>query len=327
MLGPEYTSRRLTDEGVSLRDIIIIGGGPSGLTAAIYTARANLDTLVITGPMIGGQIALTYQVDNYPGFPTRITGPELSGLMKEQAEKFGAKFLEDSVTSVDFSSLPLRVMVGDDEYETHSVIIATGSLNRKLGLESEERLMGRGVFVCATCDAILYDGKKVVVVGGGDSAVQEALDLAEFANEVVIVHRRDSLSACLCLSERAYKNEKVRFIWDTIIEEILGENRVEGIKLKNLKTGEVWIEKCDGVLLAIGWIPNTDLFKGQLDMDEKGYIVSPSGVNTNIKGVFIAGDLNDTKYRQIITACGSGCMAALEAERYTREKKENESDN
>lgn len=327
MLGPEYTSRRLTDEGVSLRDIIIIGGGPSGLTAAIYTARANLDTLVITGPMIGGQIALTYQVDNYPGFPTRITGPELSGLMKEQAEKFGAKFLEDSVTSVDFSSLPLRVMVGDDEYETHSVIIATGSLNRKLGLESEERLMGRGVFVCATCDAILYDGKKVVVVGGGDSAVQEALDLAEFANEVVIVHRRDSLSACLCLSERAYKNEKVRFIWDTIIEEILGENRVEGIKLKNLKTGEVWIEKCDGVLLAIGWIPNTDLFKGQLDMDEKGYIVSPSGVNTNIEGVFIAGDLNDTKYRQIITACGSGCMAALEAERYTREKKENESDN
>ena len=298
----------------------MIGGGPSGLTASIYTARANLKTLVLTGPMVGGQIALTYQVDNYPGFPETITGPELTGLMRAQAERFGAEFLEDSVTSVDFSSTPLKVRVGDDEYEAISVIVATGSLNRKLGLESEERLMGRGVFVCATCDAVLYDGRKVVVVGGGDSAVQEALDLAEFAREVVVVHRREELTACLCLTERAEKNEKIRFVWNTVVQDILGEDRVEGVRLLNTGTGEEWTEDCDGVLLAIGWNPNTSLFKGQLEMDEKGYIVSPGGVETSVEGVFIAGDLNDTRYRQIVTACGSGCMAALEAERYTREK-------
>ena len=298
----------------------MIGGGPSGLTAAIYAARANLKTLVVTGPMIGGQIALTYQVDNYPGFPETITGPELTGFMRKQAERFGAEFLEDSVTSVDFSSIPLKVRVGDDEYEAYSVIVATGSLNRKLGLESEERLMGRGVFVCATCDAVLYDGRKVVVVGGGDSAVQEALDLAEFAREVVVVHRREELTACLCLTERAEKNEKIRFVWNTVVQDILGEDRVEGVRLLNTGTGEEWTEGCDGVLLAIGWNPNTSLFQGQLEMDEKGYIVSPGGVETSVEGVFIAGDLNDTRYRQIVTACGSGCMAALEAERYTREK-------
>ncbi len=270
--------------------------------------------------MVGGQIALTYQVDNYPGFPETITGPELTGLMRAQAERFGAEFLEDSVTSVNLSSTPLKVRVGDDEYEAYSVIVATGSLNRKLGLESEERLMGRGVFVCATCDAVLYDGRKVVVVGGGDSAVQEALDLAEFAREVVVVHRREELTACLCLTERADKNEKIRFVWNTVVQDILGEDHVEGVRLLNTETGDEWTEDCDGVLLAIGWIPNTSLFEGQLEIDEKGYIVSPGGVDTSVEGVFIAGDLNDTKYRQIVTACGSGCMAALEAERYTREK-------
>ena len=270
--------------------------------------------------MVGGQIALTYQVDNYPGFPETITGPELTGLMREQAERFGAKFLENSVTSVDFSSTPLKVRVDDDEYEAYSVIVATGSLNRKLGLESEERLMGRGVFVCATCDAVLYDGRKVVVVGGGDSAVQEALDLAEFAREVVVVHRREELTACLCLTERADKNERIRFIRNTVVQDILGADHVEGVRLLNRGTGEEWTEDCDGVLLAIGWIPNTSLFEGQLEMDEKGYIVSPGGVDTSVEGVYIAGDLNDTKYRQIVTACGSGCMAALEAERYAREK-------
>jgi thioredoxin reductase (NADPH) len=270
--------------------------------------------------MIGGQIALTYHVDNYPGFPETITGPELTGLMKEQAERFGAEFLEDSVTSVDFSSTPLKVRICEDEYEAYSVIVAMGSLNRKLGLESEERLMGRGVFVCATCDAVLYDGKKVVVVGGGDSAVQEALDLAEFAREVVVVHRREELTACLCLTDRARKNEKIRFIWNTVVKDILGEDRVEGVRLLNTGNGDEWTEECDGVLLAIGWLPNTSLFEGNLEMDEKGYILSPSGVDTSVEGVFIAGDINDTKYRQIVTACGSGCMAALEAERYTREK-------
>jgi thioredoxin reductase (NADPH) len=298
----------------------VIGAGPSGLTAAIYTARANLKTLVLTGPMVGGQIALTYQVDNYPGFPETITGPELTGLMRKQAERFGAEFLEDSVTSVDFSSTPLKVRVGDDEYEAISVIVAAGSLNRKLGLESEERLMGRGVFVCATCDAVLYEGRKVMVVGGGDSAVQEALDLAEFAREVVVIHRREELTACLCLTERADKNDKIRFVWNTVVQDILGEDRVEGVRLLNTGTGKEWTEDCDGVLLAIGWNPNTSLFEGQLEIDEKGYIVTPGVVETSVEGVFIAGDINNTKYRQIVTACGSGCMAALEAERYTRGK-------
>lgn len=300
-------------------DIIVIGGGPAGLTAAMYTARANLRTLIITGRMVGGQIALTFQVDNYPGFPETITGPELSGRMRKQAEKFKAEFLEDEATAVDFSSNPLNVIVGETVHEAWSVIVATGSSNRKLGLESEERLMGRGVFVCATCDALLYEGKRVVVVGGGDSAVQEALDLAKFAREVVIVHRRERLTACMCLKQRAEENDRIRFLWNTVVQDILGESRVEGVRLKSRETDEEWTLECDGVLLAIGWDPNTSLFNGQLDMDESGYIVSPSGVDTSVKGVFVAGDLNDTKYRQLVTACGSGCMAALEAERYIDE--------
>lgn len=302
-------------------DVIVIGGGPAGLTAAMYTARANLRTLIITGRMVGGQIALTFQVDNYPGFPETITGPELSGRMRRQAEKFKAEFLEDEATAVDFSSTPFNVIVGETVHEAWSVIVATGSSNRKLGLESEERLMGRGVFVCATCDALLYEGKRVVVVGGGDSAVQEALDLAKFAREVVIVHRRERLTACMCLKQRAEENDRIRFLWNTVVQDILGESRVEGVRLKSRETGEEWTLECDGVLLAIGWDPNTPLFDGQLDMGESGYIVSPSGVDTSVKGVFVAGDLNDTKYRQLVTACGSGCMAALEAERYIDELK------
>lgn len=300
-------------------DVIVIGGGPAGLTSAMYTARANLRTLVIAGRMVGGQIALTFQVDNYPGFPETITGPELSGRMRRQAEKFKAEFLEDEATAVDFASTPLIVIVGETVYEAWGVIVATGSSNRKLGLESEERLMGRGVFVCATCDALLYEGKRVMVVGGGDSAVQEALDLAKFAREVVIVHRRERLTACMCLKQRAEENERIRFLWNTVVLDILGESRVEGVRLKSRETDEEWTLECDGVLLAIGWDPNTSMFNGQLDTDESGYIVSPSGVDTNVKGVFVAGDLNDTKYRQLVTACGSGCMAALEAERYIEE--------
>jgi thioredoxin reductase (NADPH) len=277
-----------------------------------------MKTLVVTGQMIGGQIALTYQVDNYPGFPEGVTGPELVGLMKSQAEGFDAEFLEADATAVDFSSRPLKVFVGETEYQGSSVIIATGSLNRKLGLESEERLMGRGVFVCATCDAILYDGKRVVVIGGGDSAVQEAIDLSNFAREVFIIHRRDQLTACMCLKDRAEENEKIRFIWNTEVKDILGENRVEGVRLRNRETGEERTMECDGVLLAIGWIPNTSIFQGQLDLDEKGYIVS-FGVDTSVEGVYVCGDLNDQRYRQVITACGSGCMAALEAERHIGE--------
>lgn len=269
--------------------------------------------------MVGGQIALTYQVDNYPGFPEGVTGPELVDLMKRQAQGFGAQFIEEEATGVDLESTTFRVWAGETEYSGRSLIIATGSRNRKLGLESEERLMGRGVFVCATCDAVLYEGKRVVVIGGGDSAVQEALDLAKFAEEVYIVHRRGKLSACKCLSDRANQEEKIKYIWNTTVVEILGEKRVEGVQLSNKATGDTWTLECDGVLLAIGWIPNTEIFAGQLEINEGGYIVSESGVGTSKAGVFVCGDLNDRKYRQVVTACGSGCMAALEVERHLSE--------
>ena len=269
--------------------------------------------------MVGGQIALTYQVDNYPGFPEGITGPDLIELMMRQAEGFEAEFIEDEVTAVDFSSRPLKVYIGDEEYQSSTIVVAIGSVNRKLGIDSEDRLMGRGVFVCATCDALLYEGKRVVVIGGGDSAVQEALDLAKFASEVFIVHRRRELSACLCLKNRADENNRIRFIWNTIIEEILGERQVEGVRLKDLETGEERTLKCDGVLIAVGWDPNTEIFKGQLNLDDKGYIVSKTGTSTSVEGVFVGGDITDKKYRQIVTASGSACKAALDAERYIQE--------
>jgi thioredoxin reductase (NADPH) len=271
--------------------------------------------------MVGGQIAFTYQVDNYPGFPDGITGPGLVDLMKRQAEGFGAELQEKEATSVAFHGTPFTVSVGEIDFEGRSVIIATGSKNRRLGLESEERLMGRGVFVCATCDAVLYEGKRVVVIGGGDSAVQEAMDLAKFAKEVYIVHRRARLSACKCLADRATQNEKIKFIYNTEVTEILGEKRVEGVRLLSQDTGEEWSMECDGVMLAIGWIPNTEILKGHLELDEGGYIVSKNGVDTSKAGIFVCGDLNDRRYRQVITACGSGCMAALEVERYLTEKE------
>lgn len=266
--------------------------------------------------MVGGQIALTYQVDNYPGFPDGITGPDLANLMRNQAEKFGADFIEAEANAVDFSARPLKVYADGGEHLGEAVIIAMGSLNRKLGLEAEERLMGRGVFVCATCDAVLYEGKRVVVIGGGDSAVQEALDLARFAREVVIVHRRRKLSACMCLKNRADENNRIRFIWNTAVEDILGDKRVEGVRLKNLDTDEEQVLDCDGVLIAIGWIPNTSLFQGQLSLDDGGYIISKTGTDTSVEGVFAAGDILDKRYRQAVTACGSGCKAALDVERY-----------
>jgi len=240
----------------------------------------------------------------------------LAELFRKHAERFGAELVEAEATAVDFSARPLKVYVGEREYQGEAVIVATGSVNRRLGLEAEERLMGRGVFICATCDAALYQGKRVVVVGGGDSAVQEALDLAKFAREVVIVHRRRELSACSCLKSRAVENERIRFIWNTVVEDILGESRVEGARLRDLESGEARVLDCDGVLIAIGWDPNTSLFRGQLDLDERGYIVSRTGVDTSVEGVFVGGNILDRRYRQVVTACGSGCKAALEAERY-----------
>jgi thioredoxin reductase (NADPH) len=295
-----------------LHDVIVLGAGPAGLTAAMYAARSKLKTLVIVGPMVGGQIALTYQVDNYPGFPDGLTGPELSDRFKAHAERFGAEFIDAEATRVDFSSSPYRVWVGEKLLEAKAIIVATGMTHRRLGVPGENRLFGRGVFVCATCDAVLYEDRKVIVIGGGDSAVQEAIDLAKFATEVTIVHRRDELRACRCLVDKALSEPKIKFLYSTVVEEIMGEKRVQQVRLRNLKTGTTSVVDSDGVLLAIGWDPNTSIFKGQLNMDELGNLET-FGVKTRKPGVYVAGDLMDRDYRQVVTSCGSGCAAALEA--------------
>lgn len=296
-------------------DIAIIGGGPAGLTAAIYAGRMKRKTLLATGPRAGGQIYLTYQVENYPGFPEGITGPDLVDRFVKQVERFGAVIDERMVDSVDFSSQPYKIRMEDKVFEARAVIIATGSKNRELGLESETRYMGRGVFVCATCDAALYEELKVVVVGGGDSAVQEALDLTKFADEVIIVHRGEALSATKYLIDEANENEKISILYQTEIREILGGDYVTGVRLMDKVSGKEREVNTDGVLIAIGWTPNTELFKDQLKLTEKGFIVADD-VKTPKQGIFVAGDLNDTIYRQLATACGSGCRAALEAEQY-----------
>ncbi len=292
--------------------MIVLGAGPAGLTAALYAARGKLKTLVVTGPMVGGQIALTNHVDNYPGFPDGVSGPELSDRFKAHAERFGAEFLDAEATKIDLASRPIRVWVGEKLLEAKALIVATGMTHKRLGVPGEDRLLGRGVFVCATCDAILYEDKKVVVVGGGDSAVQEAIDLAKYATSVTVVHRREDLRACRCLADKALEDPKIRFLYDTVVDEIIGDKRVSAVRLRNLKTGEVSVEDADGVLLAIGWDPNTSILRGQLDLDELGYIKS-DGIDSGKLGVFLAGDLIDRKYRQVATSCGSGCAAALEA--------------
>jgi thioredoxin reductase (NADPH) len=298
-----------------LYDLVIIGGGPAGLTAGIYAGRAKLKTLILAGTVPGGQIYLTYQVENYPGFPESITGPDLVERMVAQVKCFGAELCEEAATRMDFSSKPYVVYVGDERIEARSVIVATGSTNRLLGIESEKRLMGRGVFVCATCDAALYQDLKVVAVGGGDSALQEALDITKFASEVVIVHRNANFSASRYLVDEVMKTEKIKIMMRYTVEEILGENYVDGIRVRSRDTGEEQIIQTDGVLIAIGWTPNTELFNGQLELTAQGYLVA-DGVFTSKAGIFVAGDLNDTIYRQVITACSSGCKAAIEAEKY-----------
>jgi thioredoxin reductase (NADPH) len=293
-------------------DIIVLGAGPAGLTAALYAARAKLSTLVITGQMVGGQIAFTYQVDNYPGFPEGITGPELADKFKAHAERFGSEFLDGEATGVDFSTTPYKVLINGKALEAKSVILATGMTHKKLGVLGEDRLMGRGVFVCATCDAVLYEDRKAIVVGGGDSAIQEAIDLARFASEVTIVVRRGETRACKCLMDKAEKESKIKILYNTEVTEIMGDKRVKQVTLRDLKTGESSQIDTDGVLLAIGWNPNTGIFKGQLEMDSDGYLKT-EGVKTSKPGVFVAGDLMDRLYRQVVTSCGNGCAAALEA--------------
>ena len=301
------------------RKVIIIGSGPAGLTAAIYTARANLEPLVFEGNQPGGQLTLTTEVENYPGFPEGKTGPELMDLFREQAQRFGAQTEFKQVTKVDFSEKPYKVWVGDDEYTTDSVIIATGASAMLLGLESEKRLFGYGVSACATCDGFFYKEKKVLVVGGGDSALEEALFLTKFASEVWVVHRRDELRGSKIMRQRAFDHPQVHFHWNSTIEEFLGTTitGLTGVILKDTKTGETREDSCDGVFLAIGHTPNTDLFTDILELDEKKYIVTkPDSTATNIPGVFAAGDVQDYVYQQAVTAAGSGCSAALEAERY-----------
>ena len=305
---------------LNVRDLIIIGGGPAGYTAALYAARADLRPLVIEGFAWGGQLMITSDVENYPGYPDGIMGPEMMADFRRQAERFGAEFVTDDVTSVDFSERPFKVLVGKDEYRAQAVIVSTGASARWLGIESEEQHKGRGVSACATCDAAFFRQKDVYVVGGGDSAFEEALFLTKFATKVHIVHRRDEFRASRIMVDRAEANDKIDFVLNAVVDEILGDQSVQGLRLRSTVTGETWEVPADGLFVAIGHDPNTALFLDQLDHDEAGYLVTrPHSTETNIPGVFAAGDVQDHTYRQAITAAGSGCMGALDAERYLAE--------
>src|SRR6478735_765063 len=302
-----------------VRDVIIIGGGPAGYTAALYAARANLSPLVIEGFNWGGQLMITSEVENYPGYRDGVMGPEMMTEFRAQAERFGAEFVTDDVTRLDLSERPFKIYVGDDEYVGKSVIVATGATARQLGLESERALHGRGVTYCATCDAAFYRDKEVVVVGGGDSAMEEAIFLTKFASKVTVLHRRDMFRASPIMVDRARANEKIEFLTPVVVEEALGaeEGKLTGVRIRNLETDEISELPADGLFVAIGHDPTTKLFVDQLDHDEAGYLVTqPGTTETNVSGVFAAGDVQDHTYRQAVTAAGSGCMAALDAERW-----------
>ena len=305
----------MSDQNV--RELIIVGGGPAGYTAALYAARADLEPLVIEGFQWGGQLMITSDVENYPGYADGVMGPEMMADFRRQAERFGAEYITDDVTKVDFSEQPLRVWVGGDEYRARAVIVATGASARWLGIESEEHHKGRGVSACATCDAAFFRDKEVYVVGGGDSAFEEALFLTKFASRVHLVHRRDEFRASKIMVDRAEKNEKLHFVLSAVVEEVIGDLKVEALRLRSTATGETWQVPADGLFVAIGHDPNTSLFVDQLDHDENGYLVTkPGSTETNIPGVFAVGDVQDHTYRQAITAAGSGCMGALDAERF-----------
>ena len=305
-----------------MRDVVIIGSGCAGLTAAIYSARANLKPLVIRGLEAGGQLILTTLVENFPGFPKGVQGPKLIELMQNQASVFGAEFKEGHVTRVDLSRRPFVIDAEGETMETRTLIVASGASARLLGLDSERKLLGHGVSTCATCDGYFYRGKEVVVVGGGDTAAEDALFLTRYANQVSIVHRRDQLRASKIMQDRLFRNPKVKFVWDSLVLDVLDVERgeVTGIKLKDAKTGDETIKNCDGVFIGIGHSPNTSIFRGQLEMNETGYLITHDGSKTNVPGVFAAGDVQDHIYRQAITAAGSGCMAAMDAERYLQEQ-------
>ena len=309
------------------RDLVIIGSGPAGLTSAIYAARANLRPLVIegalssTGDQPGGQLMLTTEVENYPGFVEGIMGPELMANFRGQAARFGAEFLTEKVTEVDLSERPFHIQVGDVELTARAIIVSTGAKAKMLGLPNEVELIGHGVSTCATCDGFFFKGETIAVAGGGDSALEEAMFLTKFASKVYVIHRRDELRASKIMQERAFKNDKIEFVWDSVPVEILGDTMLEGVKIRNVKTDEETVLDIAGLFVAIGHVPNTALFEGQLDMDEGGYLLTTTGTRTNVDGVFAAGDVADHVYRQAITAAGTGCMAAIDAERWIGHQK------
>ena len=305
-----------------VRDLIVIGGGPAGYTAALYAARANLRPLVIEGFRWGGQLMITSDVENYPGYPDGIMGPEMMAEFRRQAERFGTDFVTDDVARVDFSERPFRLWVEDEEYRARSVIVATGASARWLGLDSEERLKGRGVSACATCDGAFFRDKHIFVIGGGDSAFEEGLFLTRFGYKVTLVHRRNEFRASQIMIDRARDNEKIEFKTPYVVEEVLGEDSISGLRLRNTDTGETEEVDAGGLFVAIGHDPNTNLFVDQLDHDANGYLIAkPGTTETNIPGVFAAGDVQDHVYRQAVTAAGSGCMAALDAERFLAERE------
>lgn len=302
-----------------MEKVIIIGSGPAGFTAAIYAGRAQLEPLLISGPSVGGQVAASSEIGNYPGFPEDIPGAELAQRMQEQAERFGTRFESDIVTSVDLSTRPFRIVAYGNEYETQTLIIATGSSARKLRVPGEREFSGRGVSYCATCDGFFYMGREIVMVGGGDAAVEEAIFLTRFASKVHLVHRRNQLRAERVLQERALRNEKVHIIWDSIVTEVVGDGAVTGVRLRNVKTGEEQLFPTSGVFVAIGHEPNTAFLKGQLELTDSGYIVTDPDGRSSVEGVWAAGDVADWTYRQIATSVGSGCKAAMQAEHYIAE--------
>jgi thioredoxin reductase (NADPH) len=296
--------------------VIIIGSGPAGLTAAVYAARANLKPLVLAGGLYGGQLMLTTEVENYPGFPEGIMGPDLMMKFREQAERFGARIENVDVTSVDFVNGPLTVRTYDDEFQAKTVILATGASARWLDIPGEEKLRGRGVSTCATCDGAFFREKHIVVAGGGDSAMEEALFLTRFGHKVTVIHRRESLRASKIMADRAIGHPKIDFLWNSVIEGVLGDTTMSGLRLRNVKDGSAYDFDADALFIAIGHTPNTGIFAGQIDLDAAGYIVSRDGTSTNIEGVFVAGDVHDIRYKQAITAAGSGCKAAMDAEKH-----------
>jgi thioredoxin reductase (NADPH) len=303
-------------------EVIVIGSGPAGLTAALYTARANLEPLVISGNQLGGQISITNQVENYPGFPEGTTGPELVELMQKHAENFGARVEVDEVTEVDFTKgAPFTVKTHSEAYQAASVIVCVGASPKRLEIPGEEELIGRGVSFCATCDGFFFKEKDVVVVGGGDSALEEGIFLTRFAKTVRVIHRRDELRAGETLKERAFANEKIDFIWDTVVDEIVGNGKVEAVQVRNLKSGEKQKLETDGVFIFIGHYPNSSLFEGQLEMDERKYLLTDERMATSVPGVFAAGEIQDPVFRQIATSVGQGCAAAMSAERWLEEQE------